>query len=301
MARSVRSDSSNHNSTKSGKPALAVGKIVEAGVDWITATCKSSDNMSQFREIGVALLHVQSDRSQQVQPWRFEQFEGLKADGVAMGEGEGMAIIRLSGPCAYAHWRRVFELSTTCSRLDLQVTVSGIPDMPAKILRHHREALVHVSDRKRPPTIDIRISNRTGNTLYFNTRQSSRFGRVYDKFVESKLDHYVGCGRYETQLNGRAAGFAGRYLSQVGSVNARVESHVHAFFAARGLVLPWNLEATSLLSSPRQRSNASRRLAWLSAQVRGCLHTLIEEGYGEQALSALGLPTETLKMLDHHD
>jgi hypothetical protein len=271
--------------------------VKEAAVDWITVTCKDPDRRDRFRDRGIALLHTQNSLGEKITPWRFSGFEGLKTTGIAVGQLPEMDCIRMSGPVAADYWRGVYQLATNCSRLDVQITVKVNQNVRQLIVDHYKQAVAHYSSWTNPPTLDIRMSNRTGTTAYFNTRGSPQFGRAYDKGIESKLDHYASCIRYEVQYNGNTAIFAAGRLLSCSSDPSIAASLVSGYFLERGLILPCPFKDPTLLSRPRQRSNSARRLRWLESQVKPCIQELLALGMWSEVESALDLklkrgPTE---------
>lgn len=256
----------------------------------MTATCDSDELRPELESFASAILFKQRESGYQVTPWTWMGFEGLSCDGISYGTQSAMDIVRVSGPTAHDYWKRVYALTTNCSRIDLQVTVQNVVDPAAAIFEYHKAAMDYYANWLRPPTIDLRLSNRSSPTLYFNTRLSSRFGRIYDKGCESKLDHYRNCLRFELQCNGRLAKSVA--FSMNGGSNSHVDAacRVHVFFTERNCSLPWASVESSLLSRPRRRTTASRRLRWLSTQVRGCVQELLERGMELEVYNALGLP-----------
>lgn len=263
--------------------------IVDAGVDWITLTCAEPESRDRFREIGVSLLHVQGEMGEKITPSTVLGFEGLKTEGVGYGEMQAMSYLRLSGQMAQHYWRQPYDLATNCSRIDLQVTVGDVDQPAEQIVVHHAEAVKHHAGWLRPPTIDLRLSNRSSPTLYLNTRQSSTFGRVYDKANESKEARWSKCLRYEAQFHGKRALFTASRVRSCGADPVEAVPRVSSFFCMKGLSLPWKFEQQHVPMSARRRSIPTRRLRWLSTQVRGCVTSLIEAGYEREVFEAMGL------------
>ena len=271
--------------------------LKEVGVDWITVTCNEPELRTPFREMGIAMLHVEGWDHNDVKPWSFMGFEGLHSGGAAFGEMDQMSIMRLSGGAAHSHWKRAYELSTNCSRLDVQVTYSQITNVDKYIVGQYQSALDHHRSWTKPPTLDLRLSNRTGHTAYFNTRGSNFFGRTYSKWHESKLDHYRGCVRFEVQCNGRAAKFNAASLSKESDYTAAIQSHVHRWFSSKGCSLPALSIEDRSLTVPRRRSTDARRLAWIQTQVRGSIQLLCAKGMVDEVIEALNLPQNLLDQL----
>jgi len=268
------------------------------GVDWLTASCKDASLRGPLEDFMNERLYEERQRGNDVKPWRLMQFEGLAAGPVGYGLSDEMSIVRLSREAARDHWREVLGLTTGCSRIDLQTTISEVPDCQQLIADHEREALTHVASWSKPPEVTLRKSNRTGLTLYLNRRVSDRFARIYDKGVESKEAAWDSCLRYEVQFNNEAGKLMAATLLNDSSQDAGISGRVYRFFLERGCVLPWQPEAMRYnVSVPRSRSDAGRRLRWLAAQVRPSIERLIADGRIQEVYEALGLPANV--QLDH--
>jgi hypothetical protein len=274
--------------------------IKEAGVDWLTVTCQEGDTQAEFDSVGYSLLHTESELGCKLMPWYFENFEGLNAGHIAFGKRDSLSLMRMSSSVAWAYWRKAYELSTNCSRIDFQVTFEDVTEPDELILEAHKDALVYVSNMKRPTEVDLRLSNRRGPTLYLGMRTSARFGRLYNKFRESKLKHYSGCVRAEMQVNGKAAVFAARALLQSGRDPHDVIPFVSGFFSSRGVSPYWPTVSIHMFHVPRKRSSAASRLRWIQAQVAPAVRSLIDDGYLRATLEALNL-TEMVGPLSAHD
>lgn len=283
MAHSAR------NAREPCGPEPTTYKIMECGVDWLTATCEPCDVQSKFNESAYALLHNQNQLGEDIKPWLMSGFEGLHAGGIGFAKRQGTSLVRLSGPTAFAYWRSFAERATNVSRLDLQVTISGVPDPPALVLKHHKEALDHVASWTKPPTVDLRLSNRSSPTLYLGRRVSDRFGRCYDKGDESGEAHYCGCVRYEWQFNGKCGWQMSRTILRSSLRPDSVVPFVAGQNERRGLSSTFTTTAGCLLTSPRKRGTDVHRLEWLAHQVSPAIEGLISRGKLVSVIMALGL------------
>ena len=278
------------------KPELTQGgpeTIIEAGIDWLTCTCTEPAQRRDMQALAATLLHDEREQGNNIEPWNCLGFVGLHAGGIGFGDIDEMSLMRLSGPTAYRHWRSACQLATNVSRLDVQVTVRSAIEPQERVMQHHAQAIDHVAKLKRKPAVDLRLSNVRPPTLYLNQRQSTRFGRVYDKGGESKLDHYLGCVRYECQFNGKSGLYASRFVAAETSEHTAAEQMITGFFSERGLDLGWARVEPHSLVNPRRRSDASRRLAWLRNQVAPCVKDLIERNMLSETFEALGLSVYT--------
>ena len=270
-------------------PPSSTYHIMECGVDWLTATCEPSEGQTRFNEKAYSLLHNQHGLGEDMKPWSMSGFEGLRSGGVGFAKREGTSMVRLSGHMAFAHWRKFGELATNVSRIDLQVTIRGVSDPPALVLQHHKEALDHVAQWAKPPTVDLRLSNRSSPTLYLGRRVSDRFGRVYDKGNESGETHYQGCVRYEWQFNGKSGWQMSRTILRSGREPVEVIPFVAGQCLRRGLSPTFTTSAGCLLTSPRKRGTDDDRLEWLARQVAPAVQELISRGKLTSVIMALRL------------
>jgi DNA relaxase NicK len=264
-------------------------ELVDAGVDWITVTCKDTLRREQLQVCGTSHIEVCASRGEKVVPWSFQGYQGLSAGEASFGTREEDSILRLSGPTAFSHWRRAYELADNCSRIDLQMTVRTTDDVPQLVEWYHEAAGEHYKNWKRKPEVDLWRSNNGSDTLYICKRVSEQFCRVYDKGVESKLDHYRNCVRFEVEYKGKCAKLVAMKLSQDENPNARAIELCSAFLMAHGLKPPLPSTPRHVIRVPRSRSTSLKRLAWLCAAVRPSIALLIKDGKLSEVIEALGL------------
>ena len=258
-------------------------------MDWITVTCNDADSRQEFDNVGYSLLAGEASDGNEVKPWSMKGFEGLNGGQISVGKRGDMSLIRLSSKLAWANWRKPYELCTNCSRIDFQVTVSAVPQIDEFLRDREREAWTHASRFKRPPEVSFRFSNRTGSTLYLGARTSNSFARLYNKWSESKLDHYEGCVRCEVQFQNGLAQRTAFGLSRAQDEAVAISGTVSSWIQTRGVSRLFTAIDGKLISCPRSRSTTARRLAWLDTQVRPAVSSLLETCTLDQVLKALGL------------
>lgn len=271
--------------------------VKEVGVDWMTVTCGDTERGELLQDSSFMWLQAEESAGNKIRPWSMSGFNGFHCGGVSFGELNGTWLLRLSGPTAQAHWRRAYHLSTNISRLDLQVTISDVEDGGALIRNHFAEATAHFATWRKPPAIDVWKSNNGSATLYVNRRVSEQFGRIYDKAIESKLEHYRACLRYEVEFKGDVAPLVAQWVSEQENEAAAILNRVQRFFLERG-ILPAFLGATvHTLSVSRSRPDVDRQLQWLKASVSRSVKDLIALGKLPEVLDNLGITNEVLRNL----
>jgi DNA relaxase NicK len=263
--------------------------LVGIGCDYITVTAPESGGLNSLHSYASSLYRHQADVGNKVKPWGLSGFKGWKCGSVEIGTRDDLVMVRLHSDAAQISWRRLAELATNITRFDVQATVLIDGDVTRTIDMHKRAARLDAKkghDRKVVRWIE---DNRGGYTLYLGHRESLCFGRIYDKFVQSKLVYFKNCVRFEVQFQRELAHSVARAMLQTHSELPRVASHLTQFFEARGVRpgLQYNDGATYCCTRPR--SDTDKNLEWLRAAVRPCVMRLIALGEGEATLRALGL------------
>src|SRR4026208_1344727 len=93
-----------------------VGRIIEAGVDWLTITSKEPEKQERLQALGQALIYNEHERGEKCSPWRLFNFEGYKCGGVALAVNADMTDMRLSSAVAWSYWREAYQFASNCSR-----------------------------------------------------------------------------------------------------------------------------------------------------------------------------------------
>jgi len=184
-------------------------------------------------------------------------------------------------------------MATNVSRIDAQVTVLAEPNTNEVIRERYRELKSKWSKYKRWPEPKLILSPTGAQTLYSGSRSSDVFMRIYDKGLESGLDHFKGYLRYEIEFKRhRAREFVTRVLAE--SITApAIVAECQSLFETRGCRLKWYGNVVRLYRRHRTRSNVEGRLEWLRVAVRGPIRDLIERGMLNEVETALGVTIVT--------
>lgn len=263
--------------------------LVGIGVDYVTATAVEVAGNEPLHCVASSLFRCEAERGNQPRPWGMSGFKGWRCGSVEVGKREKETIVRISSDVAANSWRKVVQYAGNVSRIDLQATVLPSDGPTKRIDRHKRQARIDAKKSLDHKVVRWIQDNREGYTLYLGQRTSICFGRIYDKFQQSKMDCYKGCVRYEVQYHNKLALNIALALSQDHSTKPRIAGYCSQFFSSRGvdLVLPY--QGLGNYSCSRQRSDADRNLAWLRSAVRPTVLRLIALQRGEEVLRALGL------------
>lgn len=275
------------------------GVLIDAGVDWITATCKPGEGVEKLECTALSLAEVEMSLGFYGRPWSGSGYEGFSVGSVTYGTRPDGAVLRLGGVVAQAHFGRVVTIASNVTRIDLQATFRVEGEVGVALTTHYREMRAHAKQFKRAPGVAIFIGRDYSRTIYSGSRQSDRYGRIYDKGAESKLKQFEGSVRYEQEIKGvRSARVASGIVA--GMVNREsIATECLRFFAARGcrtrsLLVPTTDSITIVNATvSRRRSDTDRSLAWLDKAVRPSVKRLVAMGYSGLVLRSLGLPEST--------
>lgn len=266
--------------------------VVERGVDWITATSRETEQERSLLTLGEHMLREERRLGNDLSGWRFKGFEGETSGAVDVGVRNGLSIVRLRGKAASFDWYDVYERASNVSRLDLQVTLRFEGLEPSRVIRKCHERVKRTKYLGKPQKWHYRQDVENGDTLEVARRVSEKFGRIYDKDRQSRIEFYRQCVRFELELHDDAARWASACLSDGCSVPERALSILQGFFKPRGVTLPLDSANPETISFPRLASDFERRLLWIEKCVRPTVERARALNRLAEVMIALGLETE---------
>jgi hypothetical protein len=222
-------------------------------------------------------------------PYRVGGYRGFHAGAIACGERHDGVLVRVSSGLAHEVWRALMAHSDNCSRIDVQVT-SRSPWSPQELIERSFQRAKRVkSGRGRPPRLWKGETRYGPETLEIGVRVSGRFGRMYDKGVQSRLPDYAGAIRCEEEIKGKLALKTAQHLLGQHSESQWCTREVSRFFRSHGCVLGFESRVSETFVLPARVSDDDRCLAWLSKSCRSSVERLRAKGKLEEVMRALGL------------
>jgi DNA relaxase NicK len=271
-------------------------ETVRAGVDWLSCTLGIDAVMhwEWVKECTDVIFEIASD-GHKLEATQLNGYRGIKAGGSMCGSRDDGSYLQLSGRRADEYLSRIGRRDLHISRLDVAVTVQFqvMPsDLGVLALSAANEADRSLST-SRHRKIWYMSGNDQGFTLYIGSPTSEQRGRLYNKEVQSGTPEYARSWRYEVVYKNTRAMAIYAYLSAAEfKQNSSICSDlVGNWYQGRGVFCPWRtLDSSAILPQVAEKpSDATKKIAWLSNQVRPALAWLIEHNYRDEALSALGL------------
>jgi len=270
-------------------------ELVSIGVDYLTVVGHSKEAVESMRTIAFGLVEVELSAGAFSRPLGFAGYEGFQVGSVYYGERDDGCIVRIGGHLAAAHYHRLLEVADNVTRIDLQTTCR-LDGNVSKFIRHQFAMHRRFSNRfKKAPMPSLFIGRDNSCTMYSGSRQSDRYGRIYDKGAESGLKQWQNCVRFEVEFKGKRARRIAHGLSEHLTDIFVLSRTVWSFFSVRGLLIKFE----SIFSTSREFLNSSvvrakcldvdRLLAWLNKSVRPSICRLQSRGFSERLRLALGL------------
>lgn len=267
-------------------------ELVSVGVDWLTCTYADRISGQWAATRAVHLLQAEKRAGNDMVPWGMAGFKGWKAGHIQCGERGDEFIVRLGGEVAAMEWSKFYKRCSNVSRIDIQVTTRSALEPRLRIRKYHQQARRFKKKNPHGPAVSLYIGDGDASTLYIGQRSSNRFGRIYDKGAQSKLDHWKGSVRAEVELKNELAGVCADALIAQAEPTNRIGSECSQFFRDRGVPLETNWRDGATSSCSQEPTDHQRRLSWFQAAGRGAAQKLIADNMGEELLRALGLRIE---------
>jgi hypothetical protein len=263
-------------------------KTVDLGCDYLTLTSRDTWRFAEWKIAFVGAAAEEQARGQKWVPARLLGYEGEMCGHIFLGKREDGCMVRLTSAAAEEYGELFSPSGVHCTRIDLQVTQEleyPLPDFLAKSYDHARQAkLVGV----KPPVYTHIKNSDGGGTLYAGSRASMRFGRIYDKGVESGQMVPGKLFRWELEIKDILADQTVAMLSSGYSRERTIYAILGDFFKSRALPVVWNIPPMEeQFSVPRIPVEDSGTLRWLAGPVATAFARIATTVSVEQALRAV--------------
>jgi Putative phage replication protein RstA len=271
-------------------------EIMEVGCDYITATTRDDSSNALLGSFGHYLLRDAVSRGAKRHCSRTLGYTTAYAEGVSIGRRDDGWCLRASGATAREHWFQIQDLADNITRFDVQCTVRGRLEPCAVLLKVWQANPGQTSGDGRRSEVKMVVGRHGAQTIYVASRQSERFLRIYDKYVESRDEWYRGAVRWELELKGDAAM---RYCSTVAAIDDQehdMAAMLFTFCKSRLRICPsagrlrWSAVDRTLRDHSREpAADCMRTLRYLTKSVKPCIDRLKAAGYEKEIRQILDL------------
>lgn len=270
------------------------------GIDFLRLTRVKELNRERFIAPLREAVRGELEEGYQKLPYRIYTMKGFRVGHAAGGESPSHLMAEYRGYLADNFYPFYQTVDCKATRIDLALNVWTVLHMPNIAEVAYNWALRHVlrenpeGQRRRQPT----LYKSTGDTLYLGSRSSQRFLRVYNKEAQSGEPYYENCWRFEVEIKGALCQVIWEAIQAGESVQALAFGEIAHVLRSYGLAIDDITQGQQSKSVPVHRvaPDIVRRLSWMQRQVAPSLKKLMDAGFGDAALAALGLeppPTVT--------
>jgi hypothetical protein len=267
----------------------------EAHVDWLTLTFKERQpEFERARWIAAEAKAVmtagcgESSRRDQLLGY-FGQWWGP----LFVGNRFDSSMVRCSGLASDMLLRIDWPATTKCTRIDLCVTCWYGEDHPSLGAAVLSELLVSREATREGHAKKIAFIDGCGDgdTVYCGSRQSTQFGRLYDKMRESDDPAYINAWRWEVEFKASAARQIFEGVTASPNRVDTIASTVESWWTKRGASRGPGVACLGALrvECPRGETSDVARLTWLATQVKPTVRRLLTTVGEGATLQALGL------------
>ena len=272
-------------------------KQVYTGVDYIRLTATDHKPYGAWSDLVLpeALREERAGRKAHNR-WILGYY-GAVHEHCFLGQNENGCMLQLSGAMAWDRWYDAGNHSERCTRIDLQVTYP-LDGEPGEYIREmYACGQLHGPTGHRRPDLQLVDTPEGAKMLTVGSRTSQLYGRMYDKFRESRMPEYKSCVRWEVECKAETAKDLNGYLRDHRGEAGTTRAIVKQFWEHRGMTPFWETYEGMEGRPPVKRSKTDEtKIAWLATQVAPTLQVLTEHGRIEDAIRAL-FPMEVAALM----
>lgn len=277
------------------------GRVVSAGVDWLTCTVRAGTGAQDFVGLAHEILNARAGEGWETRRGRVRDYRTIAVDGVMIGEREEDYLVQLSGDVARREWAPFARGSDSISRLDVQVTYE-LPEPDVNVARYMlRKARENMRNRRGLPPKNGTFASWSraelqekfrgdipdGQTMYLGAPASDFRLIGYDKGAESGAAEPGTLWRNELRLRRQLSKKAGAdLLKAIARERAgdmlRARDRVHAEVSRRGIPPRFGRrDAIDPLATERETTDKDRWERW-AAIIGPAMMRKAEQWYGRE-------------------
>lgn len=263
--------------------------LLDAGVDWITASQYRGLEGRAFRELSDALIQEQRVAGRAVRRATLRDYTGWRGEHLFVGMRDADALIAASADVAAHHWQSITRAARNVSRLDLQASVWTHGEQPALARMAYQKLKRSPATRGRPRSFTLIRTHPQGETLNVGKRQSDSYGRLYDWSSAHKQGMAATIWRYEVEFKrAMALGYSHTLLGADDPRNVAAQL-VHGWFDKRGVHPSYQCDGGRFSNGYALTEPSRDTLAWFRSSVSKTVGKAINTHGLDEVLLALGL------------
>lgn len=270
-------------------PQVYSHSLLDAGVDWITATRPVGEGGYVFEQVQDELIEEQKVARRDIRRATLRDYTGWRGEHLFVGMREQDMLIAASADVAARHFASIARAARNVSRLDLQASVWTHGEQPALARMAYQRLKRSPGQRGRPRSFTLIRTHPQGETLNVGKRQSDSYGRLYDWSSAHKQGQPSTIWRYEVEYKRQVALSHSHTLLAADNPGASTASLVHQWFRKRGVHPTWTDQGDRFSNGYSLTEPARDTLAWFRSSVSKTIQKAIDRHGLDEVLLALGL------------
>jgi hypothetical protein len=266
--------------------------LIDAGVDWITATRPVGEGAYQFEDVQECLIDEQRVAHRDIRRATLRDYVGWRGQHLFVGMREQDLLVVASADVAARHWQNIAHSARNVSRLDLQASVWTHGEQPALARMAYQKLLRSPVKRGRPRSFTLIRTHPQGETLNVGKRQSDSYGRFYDWSSAHKQGQPCTIWRYEVEYKRRYASGHSNTLLTTDDPRTHIAHVVHAWWSQRGVRPTWSINESRFSNGAALVEPDRDALEWFRTSVSKTVRKAINRHGLRAVLDALNLSDE---------
>lgn len=276
-------------------PAPYSHSLIDAGVDWITASHPVGDDGWKFEQLSDELISDQRETGKEVRRAVLRDYTGWRGEHLFVGMREQDMLITASQEVSARHWADITRKARNVSRLDVQASVFTHGEQPQLARWSYSRLKRSPAGRGRPRSFTLIRTHPYGETLNVGKRQSDSYGRLYDWASAHKAAQAATVWRYEVEFKRSLALGHSRALLTSDDPRTSCAQLVHGWFDKRGVRPTWAMADTRLSNGAALKEPDRDALAWFETCLSKTIKKAIARHGLDKVLIALGLSDVVVK------
>ena len=261
---------------------------VYAGCDYLRLTDASHEHYGAWEEMlfpeRVAEEHAGRKRHLR---WILGYY-GEVGEHYFYGKNESGTMVQVSGDLANRLFYPLSKIGGKATRVDLQITGVPTTDTSDFLNQSFYDACNVEHGRGKPALVQLVDTNYGAKMVTIGSRQSAVYGRVYDKWKESKDERYRDMVRLEIEVKQPESPSLHNFLLQDDMMVFQSKYLVKNWFEKRGVRMPYEIGETRELPEGQKRTKTHEtKCAWISQQVRPSIADIVKADKAKQVAAAL--------------
>ena len=267
---------------------LSTAKCVFTGVDYLRMTANDHKPYGAWEDILLPEFVREERAGRKTHNRWMLGYYGRVGEHCFIGQNDAGCMIQMSGALAWHRWYDASRHSSKCTRIDLQVTWP-LEEEPGEYIREmYRQGQAAPNREGHRASLQLTDTPEGAKLLTVGSRQSELYGRMYDKFRESKMPEYKQCVRWEIEVKGHQAVDLCAWMRENKAEPFATRYMVADFYAKRGMAPFWTSMYGEEYPVPEKRSKTDEtKIAWLATQIAPTLKVLKDHGRIMEAVRAM--------------